>query len=215
MEKYVYLCGCNNCRSLIIDSSPQLGSNIQTEKIHSVGFKKIKLEKGNFICPECSEEDITDDIKEFAKLEKNRTKLVKLINMLDINDDEEKFTLDNIKAMLLRDDVDPSIFQFLEGWVEVPTPSGRKLSGTETEKIAKHFNNYVFATHLSVDNKLYFGPVHGEHKHCDSKTLTVWGYITEENLNKIIKPKVVETKKPVNKTLNKLSWYEKLMKKIK
>lgn len=204
----MYLCGCSNCKIVLID--PKDGDiNYSDDLYHIMDFPLLVLRGGNYICPVCQSQDITDNIK-CILFDNNvdRDKIIKAAKSLESTNSKEEY--DKLRVLLSKEYVHKDIYQMIES-VRIPKLSGRRLSLSEYDKVNEYFKEVYFIHRTLSNNKLYFGYPDED----TEDTILVWGYITEEQVNNIVKPKQKEMVKPLNKELNSLAWYKNLMKKIK
>jgi hypothetical protein len=198
-----------------VDTNPQTDAvNYSDDLLKYIDIELLVYYKGNWACPTCKTDGyLTDDINIIIN-RGYRTKLVEAAKKFDILLKEGAEEFEKIRNLLINHGYDKNIYQFIEAQV-VDAPTGRKLSYTEREKVGNHFNNYyAISTTLSRDGKLYFGYLDGENNDAGDGKINTWGYITEEQVNDITKPKPkpVEIKK-VNPA-KELPFYKKLMNKL-
>lgn len=220
----MYLCACTNCKNIFVDPNPQDSDGYSENLLGLLEIKSIVYQRGLFVCPECRVDIwLTDDIawiftqrEHIAQANKYRSMFIEAAKKLDLLTREGFEDYEKIRNLVTDKRFHKDIYQMIESdMVDIPT--GRQLSYTEREKIGNYFNNeHAFNTQLSRDGKIYFGYLDGEDNEPIDGKIRVWGYITEEQINNILKPKPKEKPKAKNnEVLNSLSWYKKLMKNIK
>lgn len=220
----MYLCGCRNCKNIFVDPNPQDSENYSDNLFGLLDIKLLVYQRGLYVCPECRVDVwLTDDVRwvlfqkeHLAQAKKYRSMFIDAAKKLDILAREGSEDYEKIRTLFVNPDHHKDIYQFIEPEI-VDTPKGRRLSYTEREKIGNHFSdNYAFCTNLSGDGKLYFGYLDGEDNDAGDDKINTWGYISEEQVNNILKPKTKETAKTKkNEVLSSLTWYKKIMKNIK
>ena len=214
----MHICACTNCGKIYVDKNIQPDTISYSETL----FKYLDIEalefraynNGIWVCPTCNTDaHLTDDLT--ITINRNySTKIVEAAKKLDILIKEEAEDYENIRILLSNKHYHKDIHQFIEAR-EVDTPKGLHLSHTQQEKISNYFNNnYSTCRDLSRDGKLYFCYLDDEDNKGENGKIRTWGYITEAQINDILKPKPKKEEPKKNLAKENLTWYKKLMKNI-
>lgn len=211
----MHLCSCTGCYKLYVDKNPQADAVSYSEDLFKyLEIDTLILRNREWICPECNTDRHLTDYLVITINRGYRPKLVKAAKQLDILIKEDAQDYEKIRHLLIDHRYPKDIYQFIEV-IEVDEPNGRHLSHSEREKIGDYFNNdFTFCNTMSRDGKLYFGFFDGEDNDGPDGKIRTWGYITEEQINNILKPKPKLVVPKKNAAAEILPWYKKLMKNI-